>query len=235
MLGVISLDDEGASVHGLRRVVDLIDEHPPGVILVNELATLVTDVYRSIERLDPAIPERFSNSVRRLLHEVLRQETEEAAMSAAMSYLHKNRRKFPPEKHEMTSAMMLSAFRNAGELRSIGLFLNMNRSLDDAKEREICPPASTHIGRHLGSLVDQRRRRQRDREVGRVVVEIWSTDITSNSRLMSISSLVIKMFVGCAPLQRWRRAAARACRVSGPLKFTYQTERTRRSAASAAR
>jgi hypothetical protein len=166
-LAAIELHDGGAHIAPLRRVADLMNEDPIALSHVNDLATLVTHAEQMTERLDPAIPRKLSNSLKKLLHQMLQEETEDTAMSTGRTYLHRSRRTWPSKSHDHILATMLSTWRQVRDFRKVGLFSNIANTLSATGERETTPLVGAHIGRHLSALVDQRRQKQQDRPVGR--------------------------------------------------------------------
>lgn len=161
--GLIGLDDNGASVAHLESLADLVDENPHAVHLLNGLVSFFTDIEQSIDLPNTPIPERLKNLGGKIALAMLAEESEEDALRVGREMLHKHRRLVPAERHDMmVQTIVHSPIRNLrSQLRTLGVW--DSASVADAMRKREASASAVHVGKHVGILVDQRRRAQRDR------------------------------------------------------------------------
>jgi hypothetical protein len=164
--GLITLDSAGVMLLPLESFASVVDENPAAVQFTNNLATFITTLDQSFEVPNSAIPERQLNLCGQLTLAMAIQETDEDALRVGRAFLHRNRREIPSERHEtMLQSLVQSPIWNLRQqLRALGAW-NQTTLADAVYKRDVRPASGEHVGEHLGILVDQRRRRLRDRSV----------------------------------------------------------------------
>ena len=155
------VEDEGIVLWSIASIRELTEQYADDVESINKFTNEAVNLEQSTER--PSSPEWARNFGKRLLLESLgRAATKEEAIEIARIMLHKQRRRIAPEQAAQMIQGMDHAWAMRVQMEAAGLW-SLEILTEALTAREVASVAVRNLGRHLGVLVDQRRRRQSDR------------------------------------------------------------------------
>src|SRR5690606_36600277 len=97
---LISTTDDGVALSPLSSLVDFVQGHQPEVGVVGSLASLTPNLDKSIPELASVVPQSVANQSAALIVEMLKYDDKQHARRAGSDFLFRNRRIFPPDRHQ---------------------------------------------------------------------------------------------------------------------------------------
>jgi len=160
---LVSLTEDDVVVIPLDDLSALIREHRSGIEVLNEITSHATMIEQSVESSAHLRAQRVVNLSTRVMVAMVAEVDDANALRVAQEMLHKFRRDIPPEQHDLIlQSLMTSPFwQLRAQFRNLGW--DAARIASEVEKRDVQVPTGSHLGRHLGALVHQRRIGQVDR------------------------------------------------------------------------
>lgn len=159
-----TLDDQGISFLRIPSLAALIREHGDDLQVLYDHVNHATDLLQSAPARS-GLPQWLVNLSGRVLQQTLQHaQSRDDAMTLARAHLHKERRRIPPERVDGMLAAIDQMWTLRGQLEQAGVW-QPDVLAQAFSVRDVASDPSGTVGEHIGVLVEQRRRGQRDRSV----------------------------------------------------------------------
>ena len=140
----------------------LLDEHGDDVSTLLAQANHAVTIEQSVQP-PTNIPVAYLNLVKKLALEVLPNATTKAeAVNRAHAFIYKHRRRISPQQTDSMLQTIETMWTLREELQTVGIW-DPQLVVDALTKAEVANVGERPIGKHVGVLIDQRRRGQLDR------------------------------------------------------------------------
>ena len=158
------LDEDDLDLLPIPSLTSLIREHGDDVQVLNDHVSNATELLQKHEA-PTAQPVWLMNlSKRMMLHVLHNAQSRDDAIKLAREFLHKQRRRIPPERVESMLPAIDQAWNLRAQLEEAGMW-GPEVLTQAFSVREVSSVPYGTVGEHIGVLVEQRRRGQLDRAV----------------------------------------------------------------------